>query len=1161
MNKVNYISKLLAVCLLMISGTAVGQSPTAPAKGFNVFVRNNFTANSSETEGPVAMGGNLIINGGYGVNIHNEGNFSVNGAKIGLVVGGQVNFVNGTLQVLNDRYVKIGNGSNLTVWYTDNNGAASPMKIIPAGQPHWYSNAISMSARNNNVAGFSGTVSASNNPVLQANVINFAAAFDTMQNTSISLSSCTNNAVLKRMGNGGVMTTLTHPYTVPIYSQMTIDIHAGANILNIDGSQLNNFSEMNFSGATLSNSNFLIINVNAPGSFTWTPVNMNGIQNEHGRFILFNFYNTTTLTMGGSALKGTIFAPFANINKSNNWGNVDGQVIGLSYNSVGGENHYEVFSPSYTGCSAPPANTVANFSVNNAIQCLSGNTFVFTNSSTGNGTLTYNWNFGDGTTSTNANPTKTYTNAGNYIVRLIANGTSGADTAYQTMVVNNAPAMPGNFTVSSPVVYQGQVNVTYTVPSAPGVSYVWSYTGTGAAFSGTGNSITINFDTIATSGTLKVKATNGYGCGESAERTINILVKPYMTWTCGGSDNAWNNPANWDGGFVPYGTISVYIPGNASCNPDIDDDEEVRDITVDNGKEIDIDCSKKLKVLGNAKIEGKICGCGTFVIKGHNRKQYIAGNGIVCHMELDNDSSAVIVPGDTIHICKSYKPTSGKLYTNSGLELLSDSANCNGMILKGNGCDYIIGDVIINKFVQGGRRAFRFLGHPFSHSVGLNMLTPWLDITGQGGAANGFTPTLTNNPSAFWYNTLTGNGSTVNDVDGWIPFTHTDGQGANAWKKMQGIRVLFRGAKGQGLQSCCDYTPSSFTFKMHGPVNQCDVTHVLQSNANKGFNFIGNPFAANVEMSETVRGSAVGYYFSVWNPHMGTAGAYYDQPFNFSYILPAYSAFIVRNASNSNNTITFPESSKRADDATHNLFKTTSSTYGNNSVQLRILSDNDEVFWDRLLLFFNNQAVPALDAYDAEKMSNPGLNFYTLSANNDKLSIDTRPLVQQSVIELGIETDVIDKTYTLYVEDYDIEVGTTLYLHDKYLNVVEPLTAGMSYDFTITSDPASQGAGRFEINVSNSTTSAENIQKKAAFKLEVLPNPAVSYINVDFTAPKAGATSIKVTNVIGAQVFSQVVGTVDHKVVNIPVHQLSSGVYMVTVQCGDYIETKRFVKQ
>ncbi|HEX2970337.1 MAG TPA: gliding motility-associated C-terminal domain-containing protein, partial [Bacteroidales bacterium] len=53
--------------------------------------------------------------------------------------------------------------------------------------------------------------------------------------------------------------------------------------------------------------------------------------------------------------------------------------------------------------------------------------------------------------------------------------------------------------------------------------YAWSYTGgTGVTINGTGNSVTLDYSTTATSGTLSVTATNG--CGTSSAMTIDVIV-------------------------------------------------------------------------------------------------------------------------------------------------------------------------------------------------------------------------------------------------------------------------------------------------------------------------------------------------------------------------------------------------------------------------------------------------------------------------------------------------------------------------------------------------------------------------------------------------------------------------------------------------------------
>ncbi|HQE12428.1 MAG TPA: T9SS type A sorting domain-containing protein, partial [Flavipsychrobacter sp.] len=417
------------------------------------------------------------------------------------------------------------------------------------------------------------------------------------------------------------------------------------------------------------------------------------------------------------------------------------------------------------------------------------------------------------------------------------------------------------------------------------------------------------------------------------------------------------------------------------------------------------------------------------------------------------------------------------------------------------------------------------------------------------------TNTITNNPSAFWYNTATGNGSALNDSTGWIPFTNTNGQGVNAWNPMQGARILVRGAKGEGLQSCCNYTPSPVTIKMHGPVNQCNTTYNASTNTNMGYNFIGNPYASNVDMSLITIGSGLNNNFSVWDPNQGTAGAYISQPFAFSYILPAYSAFIVRAGATGANNVTFTESSKSTGTPA-NLFKTTSG-FGSDVMQLRITSDNGTKSWDRVLLFFNNQSAATTDAtLDAEKMSNPNLDFYTYAADNKKLAVDVRPYTQQT-IKLGLETDQ-EKAFTISVEDLNISNGGSVYLFDKYLNTNTLLSQNTTYNFTVSNDPNSKG-DRFELNATAGTTSIQDAN--GDIHTSLYPNPAKDEINYSFKAVRAEKTTLQIVSITGQQMYAQDLGLVKEGNITISLDKIPSGLYYANIKYGNQTITRKFVKQ
>jgi PKD-like domain/Bacterial Ig-like domain (group 2) len=110
----------------------------------------------------------------------------------------------------------------------------------------------------------------------------------------------------------------------------------------------------------------------------------------------------------------------------------------------------------------------------------------------------------------------------------VSNGSNCTNRVSTTVTVNPRAAQPSAFTKSSASVTQGQTNVAYSVTNVSGITYNWSYSGTGATITGgTTSSVTISFSKTATAGTLSVTATNG--CGTSSARSLTITMKKYGT--------------------------------------------------------------------------------------------------------------------------------------------------------------------------------------------------------------------------------------------------------------------------------------------------------------------------------------------------------------------------------------------------------------------------------------------------------------------------------------------------------------------------------------------------------------------------------------------------------------------------------------------------------
>ena len=140
---------------------------------------------------------------------------------------------------------------------------------------------------------------------------------------------------------------------------------------------------------------------------------------------------------------------------------------------------------------------------------------------------TYSWTGPNGFTSLSQNPTLTAATtsaSGTYSVTAFV-GSCGSTAGNTTVTVNNTPSQPSTISGSNSVC-QNRTGVTYSVAKVTGVSYVWSYSGTGATIFGTTNSIKINFSNTATSGTLSVVATAGACTSSVRSLAVKVNTSP-----------------------------------------------------------------------------------------------------------------------------------------------------------------------------------------------------------------------------------------------------------------------------------------------------------------------------------------------------------------------------------------------------------------------------------------------------------------------------------------------------------------------------------------------------------------------------------------------------------------------------------------------------------
>jgi len=179
-------------------------------------------------------------------------------------------------------------------------------------------------------------------------------------------------------------------------------------------------------------------------------------------------------------------------------------------------------------------NPKAGFTVNDTDQCLSGNNYTFTNTTTiSSGTLTYFWTFGDGGTSTQSNPAHTYSSYGTFNLKMLATSNLGCkDSVGKAVVVHPMPK--AGFTINDSTQCMSGNNYTFTNTStiaSGSMTYKWTF--------GDGNSSTSQHPahTYTTSGTYKVKlvTTSSFGCKDSITKTVYIYPQPVSAFSINNS--------------------------------------------------------------------------------------------------------------------------------------------------------------------------------------------------------------------------------------------------------------------------------------------------------------------------------------------------------------------------------------------------------------------------------------------------------------------------------------------------------------------------------------------------------------------------------------------------------------------------------------------------
>ena len=725
----------------------------------------------------------------------------------------------------------------------------------------------------------------------------------------------------------------------------------------------------------------------------------------------------------------------------------------------------------------------------------------------------------------------------------VTNG-CGTATTYSVVSVIGVPSA-GTISGSSAVCVASTISLTNGASGG-----TWSSSAPAVASINTSGVVS----GIAT-GTANISYTVSNACGSSFTYSV-ITVSNQGTWL-GTSSTDWNNTANWPCGLVPGATIDVTIPSGTTYAPVVvSGAAAAKSLTIASGVTLTINTGATIDVKNNLTNNGSIAGAGAVNLSGTSA-QTLYGYNTINNLQLNNAAGATVNTGDTLKIKGTLTLTSGTLNTDNTLVLASDTSGTARIAAITGGA--ITGNVIVQQYITGGRRAYRFLCHPFNNYISLNQIEQYVDITGAGGSMNGFTTTSSNAPSSYWYNPVYGN-STMGSDPGWRAFTNTScTMDSNKFKQYEGIRLVIRGSKGQGLTGAT-YTASPVTISMYGAVNTGSVSipMVKGTGANADFNFIGNPYPSPVDLGTAVKaaqtaGQVTGGAYYVWNPYLGTSGQFVTAPIDGTpYYLEGNAAFEVRTLSNGS-VMSFTESNKASSESAV-LLRTAPKEY----LTLNVY-DTAYHMWDGMYVSFNDEATAGDDdQYDGRKPQGPAsLNFYSLASDNTKMSLDARPYAAGKVIPLGVKSSYAQE-FIIKADNAAIPAGGEVYLVDKYLNQSLKMQQGAEYHFTITGDSMSQGNSRFELRMGAAETAITPTVK--GMNVQMMPNPATDEVTITYKLQGKEKVNLRLLDVSGNTILSKDLGTQQNGSTKLSLESLSSGIYMVEITSGSEQIVERLIK-
>lgn len=314
------------------------------------------------------------------------------------------------------------------------------------------------------------------------------------------------------------------------------------------------------------------------------------------------------------------------------------------------------------------------FIINNASQCINGNSFVlYDTSKVDLGLLSRTWFFGDGGSSSTSPVTKSYSNAGNYSIKLVVSNSGCRDSVTQSVSVNPKPIVGFTlnnatqcfkeqlFTLSdTSTIVSGSYNRTWYMGDATLTSSNPVY----KTYNGVGNY------------TIKLVLNSDKGCKDSVSKSVTVNASPNAGFTINNASQCLNTNSFsfMDTSNISAGSINRIwyydnLQSTATNNPltktySSSNTYSVK-LVISSNKGCKDSVSKNIVVnplpivsISTSTLSDNVCNGSSISLSGNGANSYSWDNGI---------SNGV-----------SFTPSSSKTYTVTG----TDQNGCVGVASK-----------------------------------------------------------------------------------------------------------------------------------------------------------------------------------------------------------------------------------------------------------------------------------------------------------------------------------------------------------------------------------------------------------------------------------------------------------------------------------------------